>query len=364
MRLPFLALAASLVAAVVLPGGADAETAETVDFAPLINAVVAQHVVPHHAAFAAATADLAQESRTFCAAPGSENLKNLRMAYAAAMGAWQRLRPITFGPIEDFNRRFRIQFWPDKRNTAARHLAEILDKQREDILKPGGFTFASVAVQGLPVVERLLYDEDARSLLNTDSDYPCRLLTAVSGNLAAMAADLRAAWTDGDDSWAAEVAEAATTSDLLGTSQDVATLFLNGLTTELAAIKDLKLERPLGANADRARPTLAESWRSRRSMANIVANLESIAEMYRLGFLPALRTADPDLAALLHRAFHQTIATARGIPVPLEEAVASPAHRPQLEKLLTEVTALRQLAGERAAERLGLVLGFNSLDGD
>lgn len=52
------------------------------------------------------------------------------------MDAWQRLRPVTFGPINDFNRLYRIQFWPDKRGSISTHLDKVLREQPEDILKP------------------------------------------------------------------------------------------------------------------------------------------------------------------------------------------------------------------------------------
>jgi hypothetical protein len=59
-----------------------------------------------------------------------------------------------------------------------------------------------------------------------------------------------------------------------------------------------------------------------------------------------------------------TIATARGINVPLARAVADPAARRQVEKLLLQIRALKQLVSQRLSAATGLVVGFNALDGD
>lgn len=324
--------------------------------------MVADYVLPAHARLSATTATLAKQAQAFCATPADGEIEAVQGAFADAMDAWQRLRPVTFGPINDFNRLYRIQFWPDKRGSISTHLDKVLREQPEDILKPGGFVFASVAIQGLPVTERLIHGDAA--LLLAEQPYRCRLLVAVTKNLAATAADLESNWAEGEESWAREVARAETVSPVLGTSAEVATLFLNGVTTELEVIKDLKLKPVLGRDVEHARPGQAESWRSRRSLDNIKANLEALAAIYRIGFKAVLGGVDPDLAALLDRAFDQTLATARAIPVPLTEAVSSPSHRPMLEKLATQTGALRQLIADRAARELGLTLGFNSLDGD
>ena len=49
---------------------------------------------------------------------------------------------------------------------------------------------------------------------------------------------------------------------------------------------------------------------------------------------------------------------------PLQVAVSDPAARPQVEKLLDELRAVRRLLVERLAPALGLAAGFNALDGD
>lgn len=82
------------------------------------------------------------------------------------------------------------------------------------------------------------------------------------------------------------------------------------------------------------------------------------------GFRHLLGPAHEALAALMSKAFRQTLATARTIRLPLARAVADPAARPSVVQLATEVRALKELVSGKLAPALGTPLGFNALDGD
>lgn len=339
----------ALVAA--LPARAAAPEADPkADFGPLIVAALDGHILPRHEALAGAAADLERAAVAFCA--GDAPLADVQAAYHGAMDGWMGVQHIAFGPIQSFNRRYRLQFWPDKRTTAPGQIAALLAEEDRAILKPQGFTFASVAVQGLPVIERLAFAETA------PEGYACDLMAAVAGNVRTMAADMLGEWSDGGESWGQEVRDAAAGgSDLLGGAREVAGMLLGGLGGQLQLIGEYKVGAPLKGGPP-------ESPLAERSLRNIEVNLDALSELYGQAFLPAVRDQDAKFAALLERAFAQTRTTAGAIPVPLTVAVTDPAHRQTLEKLTTEAGALRQLAAEKAADRLGLTLGFNALDGD
>lgn len=343
-------------AALLIPAAAQAAP----DLAPAMETLLEQHIQPRHARFHDAAAALHTRAQAFCAAPGEDTLTAVRGAYGAAMDGWAGLQHLTVGPIGDFERRFRLEFWPDDRNVLGRELSRLLQDKPEDILKPYGFTFASVAVQGLPMVERLAFDADAVQSV-TAEPYRCRLLVAVAANIEAIAGELQTGWKAGGNSYGQSVYDSATESDLFGTTTDLAGLLITGLSTQIHALREQKL---LPAMDGKGNPRALENWRSARSLDTIVASLEAVAEMYRLGFLPALKDSDPEFARLMDGAFAQTLETARSIAPPLSEAVRDPARRKTITKLMTELKALRQLAGDRTAKALDITLGFNSLDGD
>jgi len=131
---------------------------------------------------------------------------------------------------------------------------------------------------------------------------------------------------------------------------------------------EMKVDRVMGKSAETARPRRAESWRSGRSLRNVVRNLEALRSLYEGEDGPGLRhlldPSDAGLADLLSRAFRQTLETARSIRPPLFRAVADPAAREALARLSAELHGLKKLVGGRLAPALGTPLGFNALDGD
>lgn len=352
-----------LAAALLLPGpllAADPAPAPAANLAPALEAVLETHIQPRHARLAEASAGLRERAAAFCAAPTADGLAAVREGYGRAMDGWAGVQHITIGPAGDFERRFRMQFWPDDRNVLGRELARLLADQPQDILKPHGFTFASVAIQGLPMVETLVFGPRADALVAGDA-YGCRLLVAVAANVEAIAGELAAGWAKGGDTYGQAVYDSASESDLLGDTQDLASLLITGLSTQLHAIREQKLLPALGGKGN---ARALENWRSGRSLDTIVSSLEAVREMYATAFLPAVRERDPKFAALMETAFAQTLATARSVAPPLREAVVDPQRRKTLSTLMTELKALRQLAGDRTAKVLGITLGFNSLDGD
>lgn len=352
--------AALVVPAAVQAADPVAASAPNPTLAPAMEAVLEQHIQPRHARFHEAATALHDRAEAFCAAPADDTLAGLRTAYGAAMDGWAGVQHLTIGPITDFERRFRLEFWPDDRNVLGRELSRLLQDKPEDILKPYGFTFASVAIQGLPMVERLAFDPDVLQAV-AQTSYRCRLLVAVTANVQAIAGELQAGWKAGGNSYGQSVYDAATESDLFGTTTDLAGLFITGLSTQIHAVREQKLAPAVDGKGN---PRALENWRSGRSLDTIVSSLEAVAEMYRLAFLPALRATDPDFARLMENAFAQTLGTARALTPPLSQAVKDAGQRKTIAKLMTELKALRQLAGDRTAKTLGITLGFNSLDGD
>ena len=66
----------------------------------------------------------------------------------------------------------------------------------------------------------------------------------------------------------------------------------------------------------------------------------------------------------MRKAFRMTSESADAIAMPLPQAVRDAATREKVEKLHTQITALRQIVGRRLARALDLQIGFNALDGD
>jgi predicted lipoprotein len=336
-------------------------------------ALVEQHVIPRYGRLAAATDRLAAAARAFCAGPDARGLDSLRAAHDEGQGAWQGIQHVRFGPIELFMRASRFAFWPDPRNTTGRQLADVIAGGRPDAITVEAFTTGSVAVQGFPALERLLFDEGAGDALlagDPQAAFRCEVLQAIGDNMATMAADVVREWKGGELAYAELMANPGANNPYYRDHREVTVDLFQSLQGGLEMLSDLKLAPPLGESAERARPRLAESWRSGRALENIRLNLEAAQALYQgedgYGMDDVVREAagGAELADLLERAFAQTLATARSIEGPLEAAITDPARRPAVERLALEARALKQIVNERLASALGIPIGFNAMDGD
>lgn len=347
------------------------------DYRRLNLELVDRHLLPRYAALAETTATLDARATDYCAQPDASRRDALVSAWHAGTDAWQGIQHVRFGPVELFMRSMRISFWPDPRNTAGRQLDALLASRDAAALAPEAFARATIAVQGLPALERLLADPDA--LTGQDADeaaWRCAVLRAITHNLASMAADTLQAWRDGDEAYRQVIARAAEPGGHYHLDREATQDLFKSLNTALELVAEHKLARPLGASRQAARPQLAEAWRSQRSLAHVRSNLAAAEAMYLgeagaggsggggfSGFVREI-AGDAALDDLLRRAFSQTRSTADSIALPLEKAIVDPAERKKVEKLAREAAALKALLTQRLTVALGIPVGFNSLDGD
>lgn len=341
------------------------------DYATLNRALLTHHVIPRQQALADHTATLAEAARIWCAQPGQQTRATLDTAWHAATDAWQGVQHLRFGPIELYMRAMRMSFWPDPRNNVGRQLDELISANDPAMLTPEHFARSSIAVQGFPALERLLTTAPPGTAVTpARQDPPCAVLQAVTTNIATIAHDTLTEWQQGDRSFAMVVAAAGQPGTHYQNPREATQDFFKSLHTAIELVADHKLARPLGDQLGNARPQLAESWRSQRSLDHIRSNLAAAEALYLgeggpgFAWLAGEVGDDADLDKLLRRAFAQTRASADSIALPLEHAISDPVARPGVEKLAREAAALKALLVQRLAPAAGIPIGFNALDGD
>jgi len=354
-------------AVLLLAGPAPAQDRVPEEAYARVNAALVEiHVVRRYARLAAATADLSQAADGYCAGGSGTGPDTVRARYHDAMDAWMGVQHLRFGPVELFMRSFRLYFWPEARGKVADAVRELLAAGDEGALAPERFREASIAVQGLPAVEHLLYGGDDVAA----GTARCRLLVAIAANMRDMAAGIVAEWRGGDIAFARTVAAPGPDNPYFATHQDATLALFKSFHGGLQLIADVKLKPVVGDAIGTAQPNLAESRLSRRALRNVVVNLAALEALYvgkgGLGLSALVRDfgGDAGLDPLMRKAFRMTLETARGIEGPLAEAVTDPAKRPAAEKLTTQVLALKQIVKTRLAAALDLQVGFNALDGD
>ncbi|WP_422365774.1 imelysin family protein [Pelagibius sp.] len=336
------------------------------DFAELNNALLDQCLLPRYEALAVAGESLEGALRRDCADGGLGGAEESKKAFHAMMDAWMAAQHLRFGPSELFLRADRMQFWPDKRGVTGRRLSQLLANPDPAALEPQRFAQGSVAIQGLPALERLLFDMPEAA----EQPFACDLAVRIGENLKEISADLLADWRDGPSAYAAVLRNARQGNAEFLDAKEASLQLAKSLRSALLIVVDFKLQRVLGEAVRNAKPKRAESWRSGRSLRNIEINLEAAQALYQnggQGGFSALLRRQPDGPTLhveIEAVFRRTRKKLANLPASMTEALEEEGGWQRLSTVRDDVSQLLALISGPFSQMLDLPLGFNSFDGD
>lgn len=310
---------------------------------PDIRAIVEDHVLLGYETLALETSELAQTAALDCT-PGNPTLI---AAYHDAFDAWLAVSHLRFGPSEQDDRAFALAFWPDPRGSTPKALATLIRDEDVAVFDALAFRTVSIAARGFYALEFLLFDPQ---FTQTDaSDYHCRLIQAVTTDIAMTSSAIQMGWIEG---YADLIADAE--NETYRTSEEAARQLFTALSTGLEFTSQTRLGRPMGT-FDRPRPNRAEARRSERSLRHVILSLEATRE------LAALISNENDT---LDSAFETAIERAVALDDPVFASVAEPQGRLNVEVLQQNIETIRAILAEDVGPSLGISAGFNSLDGD
>lgn len=314
--------------------------------------VADKHIISGYQKLSDQTTLLKKTASDYCHAQAT--LPLLQKVFSDTFTDWQTIQHIRFGPIQYLSREHRYELWPDKRGTVGKHLSRL--KQNTEVESPNfDISSKSVAVQGFPALERLIFSDQP-----TDAT-SCILIQAISTNLSNMTNSLTKEWTQGDLAYRSAFIAPSADNAFFESDKELAGQLLNSLHTQLEFMITQKLDRPLGSSLSNARGKRSESWRSGSAITALKANSSATKQLYELAFKPKLST---HLAKKIDSAFIEAEKSLLQISTPLKQAVSDPTSRKKVLQLREHLSALKQLIGKDLATELDLSLGFNSLDGD
>jgi predicted lipoprotein len=363
-----LALAALWLA---LAGPVQAEGDPEFDHAGLARRALERHIRPGYQRFAMAAGELDGAMRPYCEQPTPASRKRVEAAFDAVVTAWGRVEHLAFGPVTTGEQLDRIMFWPDRRGTGARQLANALRTRDPTLLDAAKLAEKSAALQGLPALDTLLFGTASDTENEPEaSRHRCGFATAVAANLARMAQVIAGAWAGADGFSQSWLSPGPGNPHFLKPSET--TLALAGaLDRGLEKVREQRLGGPLGLNAQR-RKLPAVLAKSGRTMLLVAANIEGLRDLYVEGGMQqafaATAGADPAsntaglaglVASELKRAGSGAAALV-GIPSPFE----APVDAQRVIALGFPLKNARVTAATLLTASTGLSLGFNASDGD
>lgn len=307
-----------------------------------------QAIEQRYGVLADASERLEASADRFCEQPDASHRQRLTRNWLDAYQAWQAVRFVDFGPIEQQSRAWQFQFWPDRKNLVGRKMQAWLAADQP----PSAEQIAgdSVASQGFPALEYLLFDDSMQGAEALTSSVACGLLRAITTHLADGTNALQRDWQRFGEHY-------RDTTSYTGAT-------LHGALLALETLEGKRLGAPMGLTGHAANGYLAEAWRSGQSVRLIEGTLHGLEDT----FLPGLKTllARHGEAALADD-FRETLDHARRRAAEMAPGVApaldDDASFGELQGLHVQIGQLRYRL-EEIGGVLGLVRGFNASDGD
>ncbi len=346
--------------------------------------------------------------QTWCAAPGTAGRQSVHDNFAQLVKAWSGIEFLRFGPLAAENHYEKINFWPDPRGVAQRQMPGMLSKFAA-APDPAAIALSShsVAVQGLPALEYLLYRDggllvgeqapravsdlapatavasksplpgEALASSNAASAFAsaCAYAISIAGNLAGLGTQLAQEWSPAG-AYAQKFANPSSSNPLYRSQQEVAGEAVKALSTGLQFARDVKLLPVLGADIKAVRPKRAPFWRSGLASRSMSAAAQGMLRFYRAaGLLYGDDEAwiDASLQAELLRivddfnamsASAGQMAQAGDAPVEWMHLLQTEAGYRRLTLAALLIKNAKSLLDQDAAPAFGVTIGFNALDGD
>jgi len=261
---------------------------------------------------------------------------------------------------------YRVQFWPDKRNITSRHLGVLLENKDDQARSVDGIVADSVAVQGFPALERLLFE--------TPDNHPlakaqCDLARSIAVNLSNIASDVAMEWKS---SYRQTMLSAGPDNPEYLNQKEALKIMYGALSTSLQILVNVKITPVLGDSMDSAKPRRGESWRSARTLHNIAINIETALRLYEGGDAHSngfddvlLQRGGQAEHSVIGGGLVQTLKWAKGLePFTIEEIVSDHSRYAKLALIAGQLAGVQAEADGPLVDALGLSLGFNALDGD
>jgi predicted lipoprotein len=373
-----LGRASLIVVALLLGGSAPPAAQGGADQAAIAQAALTDVIRPGYAAFAGAADALQGKMDVLCQDPSAPSLAQAKQAFAATVAAWSKVEILRFGPVTQDHRFERLFFWPDPKGIGLKQVQQALAEKDEDIELPDELAGKSVAIQGLPALEYLLYGDGAEVLakerqivgensppeVDTEGAFRCGFALAVATNIDRIAQAVVEDWREGsayEKAFLGPVPE----DPIYHSPKEVTLDLFKSFTAGIELVRDQKLGKPLGPSPVEAKPKLAAFWLSGLTFANAAGNLAGVRTLFaKGGFAQIVANESAGVEKSILFDLDHAIEVLGGIDLPMTEVATDDDMRAKIEALRVALKSAAQTAGDMIARGAGLAFGFNAMDGD
>ena len=342
--------------------------AEEPDLSSVVAEMVDGAILPAYDRFVATAGTEVVAIEALCETPNAETLSAARRGFAELVAGFAAIEAMRFGPAREGNRFERLFFWPDRRGRGLRQVETILLEQDEAALDAALLAQKSVAVQGVLALEFVLFNPGADGELVEPAGFRCGYARAISQRIAETAKELLLAWRQ-PGGFGEQMKNPNPEQPVYRSNGEALQEILRSAGEILSIDKDFKINRVIGKNLTAAKIKRAPLWRSRLWLRAISGNIAFVESLFAG---PALsRVLDESQASLPDELLFELNQARRAVADANlswakvdEDIVLSQDEYDLLYYSTLPLNGAALIINTRLPEALGLVIGFNSLDGD
>lgn len=364
------AILAATAAPVVAQEGAPPAEPPRIAFRPVVERAVDVVIVPGYRALAERASAEATLVDDLCWQADVARLEAARAGFGELVLAWSRVELVRFGSAREQNRYERLFFWPDPRGRGLQQIQEIIATEDASAASVATLREKSVAVQGLFALEFILYGTGSEVLTEPADparSFRCRFGAAIAGAIAQTAEEILEGWTK-PDGYAALMNDAGPENPVYRSHGEAVQELIKAAREQLQLARDLKLAHAIEDTPAKAQPKRAPFWRSDLTLASIRANIAAVEALVGPDGVGAVLPRDePWIAnelAFELREVDRTLVRVGERGERWEVLVADDESHADLTYALIPLAAAIALLEGGYPAALGLITGFNSLDGD
>lgn len=338
----------------------------TGQLAPPVSRAVTTVVLPAYAALTDRADRQLLAMTSLCKHPTLEALEATREAFGSLVSAFSAVEWIRFGPARTDNRFERLFFWPDRRGLGRRQVEAIIRKQDATAIEVDTLRDKSVAVQGLPALDHVLYGDGADAMLVPGS-YRCSYARAVAGAVAGTAREIHEDWRR-PHGFAATMTSPGVGNTVFRTDGEALQQLLKSAAEMLQIVAGQKLLAVIGGSPGNVRPKRAPFWHSNQTLRNIDANIKGILALHDAldlePLLPAHSRHDAVQFTYEIGNVGNVLEKVSRMPGDFPAIAGDPDGHGSLKFVSVVLVSTAQILQGRYLPALGLAAGFNALDGD
>ncbi|MEM6748769.1 MAG: imelysin family protein, partial [Pseudomonadota bacterium] len=266
-----------------------AHTKSAADLASITQGMIEGHIQPSYLAFVEAANAQTTAMNALCEAPSEDALLVAQTEFKDLVVAWSAVEFIRFGPAREENRYERLFFWPDRNGRGLRQVQGVIGSEDETVTTQESLQGKSVALQGLPALEFVLFGTGSEGLATGEAAHRCAYGAAIAPSIADVAGELSDAW-QGFEGYAGLMLAPGPDNPIYRTEGEAMQELLRAMSEQMEILNDAKLARVVGESLEEVRPRRASFWRADASFEAMAANVAAILSLNEAGqvgqFLP------------------------------------------------------------------------------